>query len=48
MTRAASSPLLAITLAASAARPWVRTPPGGDVVGGCGPAISGGGGAGTV
>lgn len=47
MTRAAFSPLLAIAPAASAAWPRVRTPPGGAVVGGCGPAISGGG-AGTV
>lgn len=39
MTRAAFSPLLAIALAASPARPWIRTPPGSDVVGG---------GAGTV
>lgn len=47
MTRAASSPLLAIAPAASAARARVRTPPGGGVVGGCGPVISGGD-AGTV
>lgn len=47
MTRAAFSPPLAIALAASAARAQVRTPPGGDVMGGCGSAISGGA-AGTV
>jgi hypothetical protein len=43
MTRAAFPPPLAIALAASAAQAHVQTPPGGNVMGGCGSTISGGG-----